>query len=169
MQILTIIFGILLILCGGSCMATPFVTFLEMGYMIMVLLIIYGIAGIVRSIYTKDYGMSFIFSIISLIAGIIASLLPMLRLYSDGLILYMIAVWFVLKGIISISVSLKLKSTTGKNWVLGLVIGILGIVLGIYTFFHPFVLAVTIGLVIGFYFIMNGIDMIMISGQAKAE
>lgn len=166
MQIFMIILGILLILCGGSCMAAPLVTFLEASAVIMILLIVYGIAGIVRSIYTKDYGLNLIFSILSLIAGIVTACLPVLRLYSDVMLLIVIAVWFILKGIVSIAVSLKLKKTTGKNWVFGLIIGILGIALGLYSFFRPLVLSVTIGLVIGFYFIINGIDMIMISGQA---
>ena len=166
MNILMIILGILMILCGGSCIFTPVLTFLQMGYFLAILLLVYGIAGIIRAIASKEYGTGFAFSIISVIAGIVIVCVPGLALMTDGLLLYMMAGWFILQGIVSLILSIKFKGAAGgKKWIWGLVLGIIGILLGIYTMFHPMILAFTTGILIGVYFIESGISMIILSSQ----
>ena len=49
MSVLNIILGILLVIGGFSCMFTPFATFLSAGYYIAILLLVYGVFGLVRS------------------------------------------------------------------------------------------------------------------------
>lgn len=168
MNILMIILGILMILCGGSCMFTPLLTFMQTGYFLMILLFVYGIAGIVKAISSKVYGAAFAFSIISVILGIVVACVPGLVLMTDGMLLYMMAGWFILQGVVSMVVSIKLKGVAdGKKWIWGLVLGIIGIILGIYTMFHPMLLALTMGILIGVYFIESGICMIVLSSQFK--
>ena len=155
-----------MVLCGGSCMFTPLRTFLASGYALMVLLLVYGVAGIVKSIATKKYGVNFAFSIISVIAGLVMVFMPGLTLMADGMFIYIMAVWFILQGIVSIVLSMKFKGTDGgKKWIWGLVLGILGIILGLYSMFHPVLLALTTGILIGVYFIVSGINMIFLSSQ----
>ena len=155
-----------MVLCGGSCLFTPLRTFLASGYALMVLLLVYGIAGIVKSIASKEYGVNFAFSIISVIAGLVMVFLPGLPLMADGMLIYIMAVWFILQGIMSIVLSVKLKGANGgKKWIWGLVLGILGIILGLYSLFHPILLALTTGILIGVYFIVSGINMIFLSSQ----
>ena len=48
MSVLSIVFGILLVICGFACMFTPLATFLSTGYYLLILLLVYGIFGIVR-------------------------------------------------------------------------------------------------------------------------
>lgn len=168
MNILMIILGILLILCGGSCIFTPLLTFMQTGYFLIALLLIYGIAGIVKAISSKEYSINFAFSIISVIAGIIVACMPGLALMTDGILLYIMAVWFILQGIISLIVSIKFKGAAGgKKWIWGIVLGIIGILLGLYTLIHPMLLAFTMGILIGVYFIECGINMIILSSQAN--
>lgn len=168
MNILMIILGILLILCGGSCIFTPLLTFMQIGYFLMALLLIYGIVGIVKSISSKEYGTNFVFSIISVIAGIVIACVPGLVLMTDGILLYIMAVWFILQGITSLIVSIKFKGAAGgKKWIWGLIFGIIGILLGLYTLVHPLLLAFTMGILIGVYFIESGINMIVLSLQSN--
>ena len=166
MNVLIMILGILMVLCGGSCIFTPLRTFLASGYALMVLLLVYGVAGIVKSIATKKYGVNFAFSIISVIAGLVMVFMPGLQLMADGIFIYMMAGWFILQGIVSIVLSMNFKGTDGgKKWIWGLVLGILGIILGLYSLFHPALLALTTGMLIGTYFIESGINMIFLSSQ----
>lgn len=168
MNILVIILGILLILCGGSCIFTPLLTFMRTGYLLTALLIIYGIAGIVKAISSKEYDTNFAFSIISVIVGIIIVCMPGLTLVTDGILLYIMAGWFILQGIVSLTVSIKFKGAAGgKKWIVGLILGIIGILLGLYTIIHPLLLAFTMGILIGVYFIESGINMIVLSSQAN--
>jgi uncharacterized membrane protein HdeD (DUF308 family) len=46
--------------------------------------------------------------------------------------------------------------------ILSIVLGVVAIILGIYSIAHPAVLAVSLGILISFYFIESGIDMILI-------
>ena len=168
MNILMIILGILMVLCGGSCIFTPVLTFLQTGYFLIILLLVYGIAGIIRSIVSKEYGTGFAFSIISVIAGIVIACVPGLTLMTDGMLLYMMAGWFILQGIVSLFISIKFKGANGgKKWIWGVVLGIIGILLGVYTMFHPMLLAFTMGILIGVYFVECGISMIILSSQVN--
>lgn len=57
MQIFMMVLGGILILGGLSCMVTPLITVMELGYFLILLLLVYGIARIVRSVSAGDYGL----------------------------------------------------------------------------------------------------------------
>ena len=57
MQIFMMVLGGILILGGLSCMVTPLITVMELGYFLILLLLVYGIARIVRSVSVGDYGL----------------------------------------------------------------------------------------------------------------
>ncbi len=166
MTVLSIIIGVLLIMCGISCIFTPALTFLSAGYFIIILFWVYGIMGVARGIATKNFGIDFFFSILSLIAGIVGFIYPgAAAMETNMIILTFAAIWFVLKGILSIMLSIQAKEFTGNTglMVVGILLGVISILLGIYSFAHPFVLAIAIGLLIAFYFIESGISMIILA------
>ncbi|MBR6259615.1 MAG: hypothetical protein IKR21_05325, partial [Oscillospiraceae bacterium] len=47
-----------------------------------------------------------------------------------------------------------------KGWGWGVVIGIIGVLAGIYSFAHPVLTALTAGVLIGLYFVQTGFDLI---------
>ena len=170
MNILMIILGMLMVLCGLSCFFTPVLTFFQAGYFLVILLLVYGIAGIIKAITSKQYGADFVFSIISVIGGLIVMFVPGMALMMDGMLLYMMAGWFILQGIVSLILSIKFKGLEGgKKWILGLIISIIGMLLGLYSIFHPLLLAFTEGMLIGVYFIESGINMIVQGGRTVEE
>ncbi len=57
MQVFMMVLGGILILGGLSCMVTPLITVMELGYFLILLLLVYGIARIVRSVSVGDYGL----------------------------------------------------------------------------------------------------------------
>ena len=166
MTVLSIIIGILMIICGVSCMFTPLITFLDAGYFIVILVAVYGVTGIVKGIAEKKFGLSFVFSILSVIFGVAVLFFPKLMLLTDGVLIYMTAAWFVLMGFVAVFSSLGVRKVTGsKLWILQLIFGIIGILLGCYSFFHPAVVAISIGFLIGFYFVEAGITMLVTAGK----
>lgn len=166
MNIVIIILSILLILGGIACITTPLVTFFEIGYIVMFLLIVYGVMAIVKAVSEKKYGIDFVFGILSVIAGVVAAILPGITLSTDMMLLMIAAVWLIVQGIMSVTMALQLKkSSEGKKWIWGLVLGILGIILGVYSFIHPIVLAFTMGMLLGIYFIESGLSMIFMTTQ----
>lgn len=160
MTVLSIILGILMIFCGISLMCTPLATFLYAGFYLGILLLVYGIAGIVRAFQGKAYVFETVCSVLAVIVGIAALIRPGSTLVLDGMILYMAAFWFVFRGVLSIVLAFKVKGFD-KHWIFGLIIGILSLIFGIYSFVHPAVMALTTGILIGLYCVEVGIDMML--------
>ena len=211
MTVLFIILGILMVIGGFSCMFTPLITFLSLGNFIVIMVLVYGIVGIVRAIKTKNFGIGFVFSILSVVFGIAVFFLPNLVLISDTVILYMTAAWFVLLGILQITMAVSVTKKMGSGsrfglmkyavgletlsdflkldewnedhiferaewlyqkavdiwkigsglWILQLILGILGILIGIYSFFQPALMALTTGVMVGLFFVETGFTMIL--------
>lgn len=164
MKVIMIILGVLLAICGISCMCTPIMTFLEAGYFLVILLFVYGITSIVKSVVQKQFGVQFFFGILSVILGIVIMVVPGLKLMTDGMLIYLMAVWFLMQGAVSIFMSFgQKKQTEGKSWIGTLIFGILGVLLGLYSLAHPMLLAFTFGVLVGVYFIESGINMVVMA------
>lgn len=161
MFVLFIIFGILMVMCGFSFFFTPLINFLDLSYFLAIMIVVYGIIGIVKAIAEKRYGVPFAFSILSVIFGIAILVSPYLMTITDAVLIYIAAAWFVLQGFVSVFAAIKLTRATGsKIWILQLIVGILAILLGCYSFFHPALVVVTISYLVGFYFIETGFALI---------
>lgn len=170
MKVFSIVFGVLIAICGLSCMFTPLITFLEAGYFLVILLFVYGTVGIIRSVSNKTYGLDFVFDILSIILGIVILVVPGLKLMTDGMLLYLMAFWFMLQGVINIFQAFRQKKVTkGLGWVWTLTLGILGLLVGIYSVVHPMLLALTFGILVGVYFIESGISMIVMAQYMTAD
>lgn len=162
MMILSIILGILMIITGACCLFTPLTTYLATGYFMCVMLLFYGIAGLVYYFKKKGNVLKVVVSVLAIIVGLISLFLPGTTLVFDTVMIYMTAAWFLVMGIVSIVVAFKVRKVE-KYWFLGLISGILGVVMGIYSFLHPQMLALSSGMLIGFYFIETGISLIAMS------
>ena len=159
MSLIGIIMGILLIIGGVSCIATPLATFLSTGYLIGASFLVYGIAGLIRNVQLRARALEIVVDVLAIIVGIISFIRPGATLVFDGMLLYCIAAWFLVQGISSIVFAFEIKPVIG-GWYWVLISGILGVLLGIYSFAHPMVTALTAGILIGFYFIESGVSMI---------
>lgn len=165
MRILSIICGIIMALFGVSLTFTPITTFLSTGYFFAIMLLVSGIIGIINGFVSHKYSYKFIFSVISAVLGIIMAIAPITRFLAEGMLLNIMAIWFILQGIISIIIAVKNKNVQNKTWILKLILGIVGLLIGIFTFIHPIILAVALGILIGIYFIESGISMIITSND----
>ncbi len=167
MFVLSIIMGILMIIGGFSCMFTPLATFLQTGIYIGVMMFVYGVIGIARGIRREAQTLEVVFAVLALIVGLISIFRPGSTLIFDGIILNLIAVWYVAQGISSIVLAFQTREQF-SGWVLILITGILSLVLGIYSFAHPMVTALTAGILIGMYFVETGINMIALAVAANS-
>lgn len=167
MSILFIILGILLVIGGFSCLLTPLPTMLAAGYIVGIMLLIYGIATLVRAIQEKEDVLVWIMSILSIIVGIFAIVNPGGTLALDTMIIYLFAADFLVQGIIEIILSIRMRGE--KGWVLGLIAGILSVVLGVYSIIYPSFAAFTIGVLISLYFISRGFVMMTLGFSGAAD
>ena len=162
MLVLSVIFGIILILGGISCLFSPAETFIAAGFIITILMLVYGIIGVVRVITKKSGPLELIPSILAIIIGIIAILRPGTTLVMDALMAYLFAAWFVVQGVVSIYVSIKSRHEN-KGWILALILGIIGTLLGIISLIQPLISALAIGILISVYLIEAGLSMIVLA------
>ena len=165
-----VILSVLMILVGISLTATPLITFLSAGYFIIFMFFFWGIFGIVRGIIEKKYDKKFFFSILSLILGIAGFVVPGAAAMNNFVLLYLAACWFFIHGILTIIDAIDSKKQGGDTlfMVLGIILGVLELIMGGYSVAHPGVLAISLGFLIGFYFIESGINTIIV-GSATCE
>lgn len=164
MTVLFTILGVLLVMGGFSCIFTPLLTFMSTGYYVVIMIFIFGIVGLIKAIADKRFGVNFVFSILSLLLGGIMLVFPGSLLLAEGVMLIMTAVWLVLMGINTIITAVSLKKAIGSTmWILQLILGILAVLTGGYSFFHPMLMAVSLGVLIGIFFIETGFTMIFSS------
>lgn len=161
MKALTIILGILLTICGVICLTSPGATFIETGYVVAIMLLVYGVVGIIAVIAKRAWP-SFLWACIpAVIIGVFALFFPSDKVNIHIILVYLLAVWFVLQGISSIYMSVRYRFFN-RGWFLGLIMGILSILVGVYTALHPTLGALTIGILVGIYMIEAGIDLIIV-------
>ena len=169
MTVLFVIFGILMVACGFSCIFTPLLTFMQTGYFIVILIVAFGIVGIIKAIVEKRFGINFVFDILSVLLGIAMISFPESLLFTEGVMLIMTAIWFVLMGIVTIVDSITITRKFGSGiWILQLIFGILAVLVGGYSFFHPMLVAVSLGVLIGIFFIETGCNLLF-SGIALKD
>ena len=172
MKAVNIIFGILMIIFGIVCVFTPLKTAFGVNTLLAILAVAYGIFGIISCIANKIYGIHLVFCILSAIFGIAVFFLPLLVTITNKLVARLVAIWIILQGIVTIiSATQARKRTPSKKWILLLISGIVGLLLGCYAFVHPLIFgvmfAVVLGTLIGAYFIQSGISLAFLSRRAK--
>ena len=166
MSILSIILGVLLIIGGVCCMFTPFATFLSAGFIIAIMMFVYGVYGVVR-FFNKESGvLELISSILAILVGVIAVIRPGSTLVIDDFVLNMVSAWLVVKGFLNIIIFIRARDEV-KGWGWGVAIGVLSVIAGILSFMHPMITALTVGIMMGMFFIENGIDMIVFGSALR--
>lgn len=164
MKVLTIILGVLLAICGVVCLTSPEATFIETGYVVAIMLLVYGVIGVI-AVIARRVRPSFLWAAIpAIIIGVISLFFPSDKMNIHIVLVYLLAVWFVLQGISSMYMSIRVRYFD-RGWFLGLLLGILSICLGVYTALHPTLGAFTIGVLVGIYLIEAGMDLIVIGAM----
>lgn len=169
MTVLLTVMGILTMIGGFSMLATPVLNFVSAGYFIIILFFINGITGLVRGFTEARYDRRFFFALLSLILGVIGLSVPGAAAMANSVLLYLAAGWFLLHGVMAILNAIQNKEAGTGFMVVGIILGVLELIMAVYSIAHPAVLVVSLGLLAALYFIENGANMIFIgSAYAKA-
>lgn len=161
MKVLTFILGILLAIAGVICLLNPGAAFIQTGYVIAIMLFVYGLAGLISVIARRARPAFLWASIPALIIGVISLFVPGDAKTIHVLLIYLLAFWFIVQGISSMYLSVRSRGFNSM-WVLGLIVGIISVFLGTYTALHPLLGVFTIGILVGIFLIEAGIDMMVI-------
>ena len=174
-RIVTFILGIVMIITGMYCLMNPVMTYMTLGYVVGVNMIIDSVGGIILWHERKKEGMSsgweLAGAIASLVFGIILIGSTAMQLIVDMIIVYLAAIWLIVVGVIRIMVALRIHKVRkaldaeilGRRWWLILIAGILLIVCGVLSLFNPTGLIVAIGINFGLNIIIAGANMIAVA------
>ena len=112
--------------------------------------------------------LEWVLHILSIIVGIFALVRPGSTLVIDGILIFLLAAFFLVMGVIEIVMAFKTKAVN-KSWFLGLIVGILAVIVGIICFVYPNFAAITVGVLIGIFFMEIGISMIALATSGAAD
>ncbi|MGN0055486.1 MAG: HdeD family acid-resistance protein [Atopobiaceae bacterium] len=174
-KILNMVLGALMVISGLYCCMNPGLTTLSLGWVVGFVMIVNAIArlstyGSRRKLGYAD-GWSLAASIISLCFGILLCASNAMGVAASLMIVYLTAAWVFIGGILNISRAISLQrmhgalntSVIGANWGWVLAMGILMLVVGIWSFIDPQGLIVAIGFLIGVELICMGANLFVAS------
>ena len=149
----------------------PFRTFLGFGWLVGALFLVNGVAMAINGFKKETKNVwAGVFGIISAILGIWITFSAMQRALTDLMIAYLIGFNLILQGVLRIMESYKLfKASEKKSAVLLLVCGIVSAIAGILSVGHPILTMISVGFIIAFNLISQGISMIMVACMVKGE
>lgn len=173
MKVINCILGVFAMLGATYCMLFPGVTFLNYGWIITILLGAWGVCAIFEYFTKekkeerskKEAGMG----VLSLVLGIAAAAMSvwaiiapnMTALLMDVVIVYFMAGWMIIGGVMSIVDAVKAKKMQiNKLWILTLIWGILFLVTGILGCFRPLIIAWMVDYIICALLIISGVRLI---------
>ncbi len=170
-KVLYVILGILIIASGLYCLFMPGLTYLTIGYLVGLSMVIDSIGRFVNWGQLKNNGQGdpwiLVSAILSLVMGIIVLCSAGLQLGIDVFLVYYIAVWLAIKGIVIIVRAFKIHHGTlvieGASWGTYMLLGWLTLLFGVLCMFNPLLLASTIGMFMGLGIIVVGASMITLA------
>ena len=170
MAVLTIILGILMIIGGIVCLCTPVATTLGLMYFYMILFFVSGIILLIRSIAAKRFGIEFFLAILTIILGGFMVFDSQAEIVATGTLIIISAIWMVVWGIVSLVNVIRTRKIVGGGlFALGLIMSILMILFGIYSFIHPFLMMEFFGVIASMSIIFAGMDLLLIGCSSTSN
>ena len=161
----TIVMGALLTLGGIFCLIAPVDTFRMIGWLIGFLLLVAGVNLVVDYFTLRKNGSV---NMWDLVGGLFTIILALIILYRHGyarnflddFIVVVFGVWMLFSGVFRIASAIQLKKAKESVWFLVLLGGVFALLLGVYGLFNPYVFKFAIGIMIGFFIIMQGLSLL---------
>lgn len=166
MKIFRIIIGVLLVISGISALFTPAKTFLSLAWIIGVMLIVSGVSSFISYFgerKSKNYSILYLINaIFTFIIGMVLISNAFIYVFTELVLVYIFAAWLTASGVLQMGLALDNKKNKIK-WIAIFIAGVINVIIGIYSFFNPLLLALSIGFLMGMWFISLGIGLLTIS------
>ena len=164
---LVVLRGVLAILFGILAFVWPAITWLTLIVMFGVYAIVDGIIAIVtgfsRTRESSRWWMFLLEGLLGIVAGIVALIWPGL---ASLVLIYMIASWAVVTGILEIAAAIRLRNEITNEWMLGLG-GLVSIILGVVLFLEPVAGGLAIIWTIAAYALIFGVLLVILGFRLR--
>lgn len=166
-RLLLLVRGIAALIFGLIALFFPGIALLALVYIFGIYALIDGIAAVVIAIQERRTAMHWVALLLEGIAGIIIGILAIVLPGLTALaLLFLIAAWSIITGVMEIAAAFILGLNVGREWLLALT-GLLSIVFGIILFVHPGSGILAILWLLGIYAIIFGILLIIRAFQNR--
>ena len=178
-KVLSVILGILMIIGGIYCMINPVHTYLGIGYVIGVVMLLDAISRLYawwqyRKTGDAD-GWMLAGAILSLLFGLTLIIDVAAQLSADIFIAYVAAIWILIRALITIIRAIRARKFhktfdtqfLGKNWWIRLLIGALMLVFAILSLMDPTRVMAAVGTFIGLGIVVAGAETVTIALTPK--
>lgn len=169
MKIVTISAGIILTITGIWCFAHPGATFMSVAFILGISMLLSGLLNVGVSIilFLRNVEQT----LWQLAEGILTTILSVLILFdlliTNGIVIIFFGMWVLFSGVLRIMASLGIKRLKIAGWYWGIISGTLSIVAGIFAFVNPLATGLTMALIIGCAFILQGANGIVTGLQIR--
>lgn len=168
-RLFLLIRGIAALIFGLIALLDARIALLALVYIFGAYLLINGIAAVFIAIQerrTKFHWVALLLEgLASIVIGIIAFVLPGLTALT---LLYLIAIWAIITGVMEIAAAFILGISIGRGWLLALA-GLISIIFGIILFVHPGSGILAILWLLGIYAVIFGILLIIRAFQSRTR
>ena len=161
MRFLTIITGIILMLTGIWCCANRGALFISLAFVLGCVMIFAGVLSVLIYFFApgKQGGFGWFLAegfLTLILGGIVLSN----QLAMDSMIPLFFGMWILFCGVLRIVASLHLVMAKNNSWIVNLILGFLSASAGSYAFFNQIVFGLTIIILTGIYFLIQGVNVL---------
>lgn len=170
MKVLAVVTGVLTGLIGLYAMFVPFQTFLGIGWVLGILLLVNGIETVIEAFKGEKKDIwKCILGILEIVVGIIFAVSGISRFLTDVFVAYMIGAFVVIYGGVAVWTGAKVWKESKGSGILKIVAGILAVVAGIIALAHPALTMISVGYIIAFSLLIQGINMVILALSIKKK
>lgn len=163
MRVLKIAAGVILILTGVFCFATPGAMFASVAFLLGCAMLLSGIIGILAYIWMgKNKETSIILMAEGLTSVILGVLVLANQLQADAAIPVFFGLWVMFSGVIRAAEAYTHRDSGRMTLIWLSVLGVLGIAAGLYAFFNTVVFALPVVVLTGIMFIVQGVNVLLV-------
>jgi uncharacterized membrane protein HdeD (DUF308 family) len=161
--------GVLAILFGMIALVAPGIALLAFIYVFAAYALLDGIVAIVVSLQERRFLRSWWVLLLEGCAGVIFGLLAFAWPGETALVLlYLVAFWALVTGIMEISAAFIVPGTTGQRWGVGLA-GLLSLIFGVILLVRPGAGLLAVLWLVGIYAIAFGLSLIIYGFQVRSR
>lgn len=165
-----IITGVLMIIVGICSIFMPMRTFLGLGWFVGILILVHGIEMGTEGIKSKPKKMSSILlGILGIIIGLAILFSGVQRLLTDMMLAYMIGGFIIVYGIVQIIAGSKIYQQNKSQSIFRIVCGVISAIAGLVSVAHPTLTMVSVGYIIAFTLVSQGVSMVALASRVGKE
>jgi len=160
-RFLTVLSGVLLIGTGVWCFANPGANILSLAFILGCAMVFFGLSGVLTYVYNrKAHEISGWILEETLLTLILAIIVLSNQLVTDATIPVFFGMWIMFTGIMRIVAAFELRQKGARVWSFSLAFGCLSVIGGVYAFLNPILLNLQMPVLIGLFFLIQGLNTI---------